>query len=183
MKTLILILICTVLVAEEKPAFAGIALEQDTWQMAQVKLKKAGFVTGMDEGCLLGKGWLVEHSATVVCLLEDNAVIKVHLGINLSEAERINFEAAYRFYNSIRDTLVDKYGKPSLEDKVFVPPYEEGDGRKMFALREKKGMVVAFWDSDKIVLRLHHDEVTVGYESETFDRAKALERAADKAKF
>jgi len=73
-------------------------------------------------------------------------------------------------YNSVKEQITQKYGKPTKSFNFFSSPYYEGDGYELQAIKNEKCTYYSYWNSENgaITLKISTDcEIIIGYEDDT----------------
>lgn len=132
--------------AQEHMMFMKVPIDGTITEFAS-KMKAKGFVQIGEiksiitmKGEFMGKGCKVYISGTeqtkTVCL------IAVYF-----DREYTSWYSLKSDYNDIRDSYIDKYGKPTKDYHFFSSPYYEGDGYEMQAVRLEKCNYLCFWNN------------------------------------
>lgn len=59
--------------------------------------------------------------------------------------EKNSYERLLEEYNEYYDLLSIKYGPTTKRNRIFSPPYKEGDGEELSAIKSEMGIVGSYW--------------------------------------
>ena len=59
--------------------------------------------------------------------------------------EKNSYERLLEEYNEYYDLLSIKYGPTTNRNRIFSPPYKEGDGEELSAIKSEMGIVGSYW--------------------------------------
>lgn len=111
------------------------------------KMKAKGFVQIVEsENFITMKGEFMDEECNIhiVGTKKTNIVYMVSV---VFDRDYTSWYSLKSDYNDIRDSYIDKYGKPTKDYHFFSSPYYEGDGYEMQAVRLEKCNYLCFWNN------------------------------------
>jgi hypothetical protein len=147
----IIIIILTLLLATfhnqaKSQSFDGIPIS-GTMAQASARFKAKGYtqIANTPNQYIMFKGQVSNEEIQVMVLCTPKTYIVFTFGVYFDEKQ--TFSALKNDFNSLLETLTDKYGSPDAVEKDFDSPYYEGDGYEMTAVRGQKCTYQAKWNN------------------------------------
>lgn len=148
--------------------FKGIPLGQEKAAFIEA-LKKVGFRVehDSDDGAIL-RGDFAGHSncQAIVLWSETSKVVWKAAAL----VEETTWFSLKKTYDAFKESLTEKYGKPTNSFEFFSNPYYEGDGYELSALRQEKAHFLSGFDAEGGIVGLEMKYaagkyiVSIGYE-------------------
>lgn len=148
--------------------FKGIPLGQDKTTFIGA-LKKVGFRVehDSDDGAIL-RGDFAGRSDCQAIVLWSETSKAVWKAVAL--VEETTWFSLKNTYDAFKESLTEKYGKPTNTFEFFSNPYYEGDGYELSALRQEKAHFLSSFDAEGGIVGLEMKYaagkyiVSIGYE-------------------
>jgi hypothetical protein len=120
--------------------FTGLAWKSRAEDVRGVLERKGyTFVKVDEDGDYSFTGTLVGQKAQLLALMADGRLAKFVVFLATPD------EVARSTYADLRETLVEKYGRPTETIERYEAPYRKGDGHEDEAVKGKKGELRTFW--------------------------------------
>lgn len=132
-------------------SFAGINLDVDTVDDVATKLINREY----DKVDVLGTSCFNKSISNVNAYVviprndyDDSNIVSLISVIFMPSSSTVytNYDSLKIDYNTIKELMVNKYGKPKSAVK-FSRPYEDGDGYELLALKTDKLLVADIWEN------------------------------------
>lgn len=146
------------------------------------KMKAKGFVQIVEsENFITMKGEFMDEECNIhiVGTKKTNIVYMVSV---VFDRDYTSWYSLKSDYNDIRDSYIDKYGKPTKDYHFFSSPYYEGDGYEMQAVELDKCRYMSCWQNieDGLIMISINEEaqVEIRYEDKVNTKKKEIEKRA-----
>ena len=158
--TALLCIFCICAFAQEHASFKGITLDQSVNSFNE-ELKKIGYrysdkseFQNFDVFEFKGNFAGMSDCEIWVYGMKNNGIVFKVIVVSDDYEQWYSIKTQY---NTIKNAMTDKYGKPENDFHFFSSPYYEGDGYEMSALKQDKCTYAAYWhiNGNTIVVRMH----------------------------
>jgi len=117
------------------------------------KLEKLGYSvkTNLNDIYLL-EGDFIGKTCEVIVVSSKKTKTVWKVKVNLPEGK--SWYSLKSEYNSVKEQLTKKYGKPKDTYEFFSKPYYEGDGYELQALKKDKCTYYSYWEFENGIISL-----------------------------
>lgn len=173
MKNVLLFIICSLffcnLSAQEKHMeFKGIPINGTLSTFVQ-KMKVKGYKTVYtQDNAVVMEGEFIGKKADIYILATPKTKIVWKVGVNLEK--EISWSSLKSEYNKIKESYMNKYGKPLHSFERFDEPYYEGDGYELQALKMEKCTYTSYFETPEGIISVGMGTsgcISIGYEDGT----------------